>query len=331
MAVLNTSSLSTAIKTLYERRLLTRAQQRLTHGRFGRQATFKGYGDYELRRWENLGIVTTALTEGGTPNESAAPTISTVTFDPAWYGSWVGYTDQVDLESYDPVISEIVALQGYQAGLSMDTLVRNTITAGATKRYSGGATTRATLDTSNDIIQFVDFIQAVAVLEAEAARGVEGDMYAVLIHPHTWCTLMQDSVFVTLFTREGGASLRSGSIGTILNCRLYITSNAREYVDAGENSTEDVYSMLFIGEEAFGLAGVTGLMTNFGADAAGDHVRGELTGSTVNAVDIIVKGIGEGGFDPLNQRGTSGWKVTHDCQILQILWIVDLEHVNDFS
>ena len=43
------STLPDAIKTMYERRLLTRAVPRLIHGRFGMTARLNKYGSYELR------------------------------------------------------------------------------------------------------------------------------------------------------------------------------------------------------------------------------------------------------------------------------------------
>lgn len=49
MANLTQTALSDAIKTQYERRLLTRAVPRLIHGRFGMNARLNKYGSYELR------------------------------------------------------------------------------------------------------------------------------------------------------------------------------------------------------------------------------------------------------------------------------------------
>jgi hypothetical protein len=49
MANINQTSMSDAIKTQYERRLLTRALPRLVHGRFGTDARLNKFGSYELR------------------------------------------------------------------------------------------------------------------------------------------------------------------------------------------------------------------------------------------------------------------------------------------
>ena len=125
--------------------------------------------------------------------------------------------------------------------------------------------------------------------------------------------------------------MRSGYVGSILNVRFFVSSNAREYVNEGQGSTVDVYDMLFIGREAYALAGLSGLVPNYNVDSGGPQVRGGMTGSKVNSVEIIVRGLGETGFDPLKRRGTVGWLCTHTLNILQSNWIRNLEHANDFS
>jgi N4-gp56 family major capsid protein len=235
------------------------------------------------------------------------------------------------VQAFDPVISETSAILGEHAGKTVDTLIRDELVANASIDYAGGATSRATIDTTNDKISYADIVYDVATLEAEGARPADGGFYPILMHPHSWATLMQDATFVSLFTREGGDSIRSGMIGTILNCKIYLSSNVMEWADSGQNSTEDVYSALFIGMESYGLAGMTGMAPNWTADGGPGLIWGELTGSPVSVAEIIVKDLGETGMDPLNMRGTIGWKATHDQIVLNSNWIISLEHANDFS
>jgi len=49
MANINQTTMADAIKTQYEKRLLTRALPRLVHGRFGSEARLNKMGSYELR------------------------------------------------------------------------------------------------------------------------------------------------------------------------------------------------------------------------------------------------------------------------------------------
>src|SRR5512138_129955 len=242
MANLTQTSMADAIKTMYERRLLTRALPRLVHGRWSMPARLNKNGSYELRKYGSLSAVTSALTEGSTPVEQTAPSLTLTTITPLFYGSWIGHTDELEMTVFDPLISEVSSILGEQAGLSADTLIRNTITAGATKDYSGGAAGRSSLDAPLHNITYADFVKAVATLEAANALPVDGEFFICIIHPHTWATLMQDPTFVNMWVQENDPAIRSGYLGTILRCRLYISSNSREYADEGVGSTTDVYS-----------------------------------------------------------------------------------------
>jgi len=81
--------MSSGIKSLYEKRLLLRALSRLLHGRWACHASINGFGDLELRKYGALSAVTSALSEGSTPGENAAPTISTISLDPNYYGEQI--------------------------------------------------------------------------------------------------------------------------------------------------------------------------------------------------------------------------------------------------
>lgn len=186
------TTLADGVKTQYERRLLTRALPRLIHGRWGMKARINKFGSYELRKYGALSAVTSALTEGATPAEQSAISLTLVTITPSFYGAWLGWTDEIEMTAYDPIISEFSAILGEQCGLSADTLIRNVITDGATKNYAGSATSRATIDAPNHILTYADFIKEVAALEAANAMPVDGDDFAVVMGPYSWASLMQD-------------------------------------------------------------------------------------------------------------------------------------------
>lgn len=325
MAKANASALSDEVKTLYERRLLSRSLPRLVHGKHITHARLNQYGVLELRKINGLSAVTTALTEGNTPNEQASPTVSTTTITPAWYGAWLGFTDKIMLTAYDPLLSEFSSILGEQAGLSIDTLIRDALVAGATADYAGGATTTATVDATNDKIAFSDILAQVANLDNKNAMPIEGDSYWVVMHPFTWLTLMQDSMFATLITREGGQSYRQGTLMPALRCRFYVTSNAYVNSAAGTGSI-DVYTTLFMGAEAVGAAGIAAFTPNVSLDAGGGELAVQTGRPQARPVELIVNDLGETGFDPLKQRGTIGWKMTHKEEILNADWLRGLQH-----
>jgi len=327
----NATNMADAIKVMYEKRLLSRALPRLVHGRWGRPATLNKFGSMEIRKYSALSVISSTLGEGSTPSEQSAPSISTVTLDPNWYGAWIGITDQVQLESMDPLVIETSGILGEQAGLSADTLVRNALIAGATASYTGGVSAVASMDAPDCNIGYADVVKAIGTLEAANARPLDGGRFVLILHPHSYASLMQDATFVNLFTNESEPNaLRTGKMGYLLNCDIYITSNAYESADAGVSSTTDVYGAIYIGADSFAVAGMAGLDVK-NVDMAGTDEY-TMTGKSVRPVDIIVKPVDSGGAEnPLNQRGSIGWKMTHDCEILDSTWILNQYHTNVFS
>jgi N4-gp56 family major capsid protein len=321
------TTLADGIKTQYERRLLTRALPRLIHGRWGMQARLNKVGAYELRKYGALSAVTSALTEGTTPSEQSAISLTLVTITPSFYGAWLGYTDELEMTAFDPIISEFSSILGEQAGLSADTLIRNTLTDGATKDYANDATSRVTVG-SNDVISFAEFITQVAALEASNALPVDGDDFIVIMHPNAWAKLMQDATFVAMFqqeaSRDSNSPLRSGLVGRILRCKVFVSSNSRVYAGEGASSG-DVYSMLFIAREAYGYVGMAGSFPNLVDGAPESNISG-MTGQNVKPVEIILKQLGSAGADdPLNQRATIGWKMSLGIAMTNAAWARDLE------
>lgn len=240
-------------------------------------------------------------------------------------------TDEVEMETYDPILSEISSLLGEQAGLSVDTLVRNALITGATADYSGGVSAIGSLDYPAHKISYKDIITQVTSLMAANALHSEGGKFMVIIHPHTLATLLQDEVFVNMWTAETNPEgIRMGRMGTLMQCDFYISSNAYESADSGAGSTTDVYGALFFGANAFATAGFTGLKARQPDMGGVDEYTG--TGKPVKPVQLIIKPRGSSGSeDPLDQRGTVGWKLTLDIEILESTWIRNLYHVNDFS
>jgi N4-gp56 family major capsid protein len=244
-----------------------------------------------------------------------------VTITPQPYGAWLGYTQEINLEAFSPVISQVSQIMGRQAGLSVDTLVRTAIHAGATVDYSGTAAARADVTA---LVTYDDLVEQLAALQTQDAMPVEGGMFVCVTHPQSIAVLFKDTDFQTVFTREGSGAIRSGKIGTLFNCEFYVTSNAIWYDNAGASS-KDVYTMLFIGAEAYGKAGFSGFAPNMGGfEGAGEYDN--MTGKQASPVNIIVRGLGETGFDPLKQRGTIGWLLYEEEAILNANWIRSFEH-----
>src|SRR5690554_2353553 len=100
MAENTRSTLSDVIKTQYERRLLTRALPRLVHGRWAMKARLNKMGSYEVRKYGALSPITSSLTEGATPAEQSAISVTLITISPSFYGAWLGTTDELEMQAF---------------------------------------------------------------------------------------------------------------------------------------------------------------------------------------------------------------------------------------
>ena len=137
------------------------------------------------------------------------------------------------------------------------------------------------------------------------------------------------NAFEGAFDRGETNPMKTGYIGSFLNCEFYLSANAKEWTDGGA-STADAYAALFIGQEAYGCVGI--------ANTAPDEIDTQgtdehsLTGEQVRPVELIVKAVDSGGADnPLNLRASVGWKASHVAKMLNNNWMIRLEHANTMT
>ncbi len=245
------------------------------------------------------------------------------------------WTDLMPLEVYDDEISLATGFLGEIAGLSADTLMRDNIVANATIDYSADQSARTSLNSPVHDISFTDLIKQLAALEQEGAQPSDGDCFPVICSPHVWATLMLDAVFNSMFVQEpGNTAIRTGYMGRLLNMRFYITSNAKEYTDGGYGSTIDVYTCTIIGKNsvaALGLAGYPEPNLNEGGSGDAD-LAGQQIDPVRHPVQIIAKQLGSSGVnDPLNQRGSIGYKFALTPKVVNSSWVRVLETTTIFS
>lgn len=338
MATSTRTTLPNEVKTHYLMRLLMRAYPRLVHGRFAQKATLpKRAGDkLEYRKFSALTDVTAPLNEsafgyGGTvpaPQNVAQTRIEAQVNE---YGAYIEYSDDVEMQSIDPVVENYSDLLGEQAGKSIDTITRSAIVAGANVfLYGGNATSAATLQ-QGDVMSFGLFAECLGTLMGNEARTIEGDKYPVVMHPHTWVDMVQDEVVHKAFDNAGRTGGRdpfnTGYIGDLLQGKIYVTSRAYVANDAGANGDGDSYHTYFFGADAYGTFGVEG-MTASDAQFNGEaSAPGNLTGEKIRTINLIVKEIGSAGTkDPMDEIGTVSWKISHGATVLDSNWIVCAVH-----
>ena len=296
--------LSAEMKTFYDMTLIDEAQAALVHDQFGQKRPIPKNGGktIEFRKFAALTKALTPLTEGVTPDGKGL-TVSTITATVAQYGDYITQSDVLELTSLDNTILEATKLLGRQAGLTLDTIVRNVLQSGTNVTYcpkvaADGAETavssRASLDNTCQLTVKV-LQQVVAKLRAQNAPTISGK-YVAIIHPYVAYDLMSDKNWIEAHQYANPTNLYEGEIGEIAGVRFVQTTEAKIYAGG-------VFGTLFLGEGAYGVTEITG-----------------------GGLQTIVKQKGSAGTaDPLDQRSSVGWKAIKTAELLIPNYLVRVE------
>ena len=298
------AGLSAEMKTFYDMTLIDEAQANLVHDQFGQKRPIpQGSGKtIEFRKFAPLAKATTPLTEGVTPDGKSL-TVSTITATVNQYGDYITQSDVLELTALDNTILEATKLLGRQAGMTLDTVVRNVLQSGTNVTYcpkvaadgtETEVTSRAGLDTSCQLtVKVVQ--QVVAKLRAQNAPTI-GGKYVAIIHPYVAYDLMRDPEWIDAHKYAKPENLYEGEIGEIAGVRFVQTTEAKIY-DGG------VFGSLFLGEGAYGVTEISG-----------------------GGLQTIVKQKGSAGTaDPLDQRSSVGWKAIKTAELLIPNYLVRVE------
>ena len=218
----------------------------------------------------------------------------------------------LELTAIDNVLLETTRLLGDQAGLTMDTIVRDILCAGTNVMYapkinaSTGAETpvnsRANLDAT--AVLTVDLVQqVVARLRAFNTPRINGS-YVAIIHPYAEYDIMRDPEWIDPHKYKDTTNLYEGEIGMISGVRFVESTEAKIWRGTGCPSNLSVFGTLFFGENAYGVTDVEG-----------------------GGLQTIVKQKGSAGTaDPLDQRSSVGWKAIETAEILMQPYMIRVEH-----
>ena len=296
--------LSAEMKTFYDMTLIDEAQAALVHDQFGQKRPIPKNGGktIEFRKFAALTKALTPLTEGVTPDGKGL-TVSTITATVNQYGDYITQSDVLELTSLDNTILEATKLLGRQAGLTLDTIVRNVMQSGTNVTYcpkvaadgtETAVTSRANLDTTCQLTVKV-LQQVVAKLRAQNAPTINGK-YVAIIHPYVAYDLMRDPEWIDAHKYAKPDNLYEGEIGEVAGIRFVQTSEAKIY-------SGGVFGTLVFGDGAYGVTEITG-----------------------GGLQTIVKQKGSAGTaDPLDQRSSVGWKAIKTAELLIPQYLVRVE------
>ena len=306
----NSAELSAEMKTFYDKALITLAGPRLVHEQFGQKKPIpKGGGKtIEFRKFSKLPKALTPITEGVTPTGNKLK-VSAVTASVDQYGDYIEQTDLLELTAIDNTIVEATKELADQAGLTLDTIVRNELIAGtnvmfAPKVGADGAETEVTSRSALDDtcrLRVKDVFTAAAELKAVNAPKIDG-AYIAVIHPYVAFDLMQDAgdKWMDIQKYKNPEKIYQGEIGMLGGVRFVESTEAKIFEDG-------VFATLFLGANAYGVTDIEG-----------------------GGLEHIVKQKGYGN-DPLNQRSSIGWKATKVAKRLLEEYIIRFESKSAFS
>jgi len=306
------------VSCFYDRTLLERALPSLLHGRFAQVRDLprnSGTNVIKFRKYGSLTANTTALTEGVTPTGTSLA-VTDVTATVLQYGDYVTLSDIVQMETYDPILTETAEILGEQAGDSLDQLTRTVLIAGTTIQYASTATSNATL-TAAMVINRAEVKEAVRTLRTNNAKPITsmidpstgyntvpvGRSFVGIVSEDTAYDLDDATGWIPVEKYPNKSNVMEDEIGALGNVRFIMSTNAYSLPTANLNSGP-VHYTLILAQNAYGITRISG-----------------------ESLKNIVKPLGSAGTaDPLDQRSTSGWKATFVAKILNQNFMVVLRH-----
>jgi len=318
MSITDTSVIPAEVNNFYSRALLERAVPLFTYAKFAQIRDIErnsGTTVAKFRRYGNLAAATTPLTEGVTPSGSQLSTTE-ITAEALEYGDFITMSNTLLYQTIDPILLETARILGDQMSDTIDQLTRDVLAAGTSVLYGGNATARANVD-ATDLIDATVLRKANRLLKNNKARritemidattGIDttpvAPAYIAFVSPNTEFTLRTITGYTPVEKYSMTGKLYEGEIGKFEDIRFIETTNAKVFTGAGAAGI-DVYATIIIGANAYGITRISG-----------------------EEVSNIVKPLGSAGTaDPLNQRATSGWLITHVAKILNNDFMTRIEH-----
>lgn len=181
----------------------------------------------------------------------------------AEYGNAVNTTAKLRGTSFLDVDAAAANVVGYNAGVSIDSIIREVLAAGTNVIYGGGGATdpagRTTVQTE-DIIEANDVRKIVAALRKANAVSFNG-MYMGFIHPDVSYDLRRETGVAAWrdpHVYSDPANIYNGEVGAFEGVRFIETPRAKIFADAsngsGSTGNIDVYCTHICGRQALAKA-----------------------------------------------------------------------------
>jgi len=314
-----TSTTSQAIKNRYYDELFLKvAQANLVHQQLGQLNRQIPQGENAASiwwtRWINLSLVTAGQGEG-VPTTAQVLSAVNVSGTVAQYDAAVSISDLMARYSFGDIMKAAMQRLAYNAGLSLDTVVRNVVVPGAVTQLATGAAS-ITAVPATGILTISELRKGMRTLEKANAFRVGGNenpsdamtgngYWVAVISPSSKYDLMGDTAtgaWIDTNRYAGSENVFSGEVGKLYGIRFMETSNAYTYLNSAVAATGDVHATLLAGSDLFGV-------------------------TTAQNLQTFIKDFGSGGVaDPTNKVATAGWKCTFGATVLNSSFGVTILH-----
>ncbi len=269
----------------------------------------------QWRKWGALPAATSALTEGTPPTEGSL-TITAVTATLAQYGAFQKVSDLLIRAGIDPAMSNVMDVEGEQAGLSIHTLTATELGSGSSVQYASTAVSRVTVAAGMNFITS-EVRKAVRTLEKANVPRFPDQRYHGAVTPSQKYDLKADAAtggWLDIMRYAAPATFMSGTLGEVEGVNFDVSTANPIFTGAGAGGV-DVHAALIWGPYAFGAVDLTG------------QTIGNLNPETNNAgIDImVVPANTPSKIDPLQQYGVAGWKIAYVAKTLDAARILRVE------
>lgn len=310
-----TSTVSQAIKNrYYDKLFLEIAESKLVHKQLGQRnrKVEQGEGGYGTgvvywTKWTNLPEVTVGQGEG-VPTTAVSMTATNVTGSTAQYDAAVSISDILAYTSFGDVMKAAMERLAYNAGKSIDGVVKAEIQASGTFATIPGSIAAAawTSIPATATLTIAGVRKAKRFLSGQDAMQLPDGNWVSVIHPDALYDLQADTttggwIDANKYTEGNASKLMTGEVGKLMGVRFLESSNAA-VPRTGVAATGSIYVTSFFGREAFGVTELQSLKT-------------------------YVKSFGSAGSaDPTDKVATAGWKTTFGAASLNSSFYVNLNH-----
>lgn len=320
-------TLSTMANVYVVAKMLIRALPYLVFEKFGQAYPLptKSTKTAKFRRFESLDTTPKELTEGVTPT---AQTFSVTDIEATvnQYGNLVTMTDVLLDTNDSPVMEQVMQIVGEQAAETVERMRIGVLTGGSNVEYANGdirkkvntpislpLQRRITRKLKNQKARFLtDSIKSTPRFYTESISPC----FVAVCHPDCEADIRSMPHFQDV-KDYGNTSPWENEIGAVEGVRYLFTTLMKSWPSAGgtalnaagdtmistDGTNADVYPILFIAKDAYGLVPLKGAES--------------LTPVIINPSHTE--------SDPLAQRAHVAWKTMQTCVILNQAWMVRAE------